>query len=184
VHPRALGRVDPAIGKPGVYLAVAKENQANIPFSYGKCKISSATIKNNNWAFLITESAGGVSMVLGIVIAIQGNKETSLSRGLDWFAIASGLFGIGYSLYYFGGIQTTNQVFEFIGIFGFLIGTYMLAKKKIKGYLWFILMNIATGILMGIQGDFGLTLQQAISIWFVRSAYLHAKKKQRLKNAS
>ncbi len=79
--------------------------------------------------------------------------------------------GLGLSLYDFGGITTTNQLFELGVAAGFLIGTYLLAKDKSRGYFWLMVGNISAASLMGIQGYFLLMTQQLLSLGLVIDAY-------------
>ncbi|MBI3626890.1 hypothetical protein HY224_02505 [Candidatus Uhrbacteria bacterium] len=64
-----------------------------------------------------------------------------------------------------------NQWLEVSLTLGFLLGTYLLAKDKPSGYLWYILMNISCGWLMEIQGYHWLFVQQVLSLGFTVDAY-------------
>jgi len=63
-------------------------------------------------------------------------------------------------------------------VVGFLVGTYRLAKDRLDGYLWFLLMNASAGILVYMQGYYWLALQQALSLGFVLDAYRMKSLKQ------
>jgi len=80
-----------------------------------------------------------------------------------------------YSIHDFGGITTLTQVLEIGVISGFLIGTYLLARKNPKGWLWFILMNLNMGTLMAIQEKWIFTGLQIISLYFVSLGFLKTK---------
>jgi len=113
-------------------------------------------------------------MLIGLIIALRGSGQEP--QWLDYIARIFILFGISYSLYDFGGITTINQILEIGIVSGFLIGTYLLAKKKENGYLWFMLMNISNTFLMYIENYPWLMLQQIISLAFVVDAYIMNKK--------
>ncbi len=130
----------------------------------------------SNWIALGVESGGGLSMIIGLVIAVRGQKKTP--AWLDWIALGTAVIGIGYSLWDFGGINTWNQGLELGLVTGFLIGTYLLAKKRRSGYLWFMLMNSCAGSLMWIQDMRWLTLQQAISLGLVIYTYYTSRRKK------
>ncbi len=126
---------------------------------------------------LSVEAGGSTAMVLGIVVATRGLERTP--RWLDHIALASAVIGIFYSLYDFGGITTLSQMLEIGTVSGFLIGTYLLAKERPVGYLWYMIMNIATGCLMFIQDYPVMAAQQVLSLGFIADAYLtHRRKKK------
>jgi hypothetical protein len=108
-------------------------------------------------------------MILGLVNALRGIERTP--KWLDRLALVCAVVGIAYSLYDFGGVTTLNQVLELGVISGVLTGTYLLAKQRPAGYLWYMLMNGSTAALMGIQGYPWLVLQQVISFGFVTYAW-------------
>jgi len=128
-------------------------------------------LSERNWMAAAVEAGGATSMVLGLVIATRGNEKDG-PAWLDWIARIAAVFGIAYSLYDFGGITTVNQTLELGVVVGFLVGTYLLAKQKAYGYLWFLLMNGSNAGLMWVQDYPWLTLQQLISFGFVLDAYL------------
>ena len=109
-------------------------------------------------------------MLLGLVIAVRGiNKKPPPL--LDRLALVCIPLGFAYSLYDFGGLNTINQWLEIGLVAGFLVGTYLLAKEKPSGYLWYVLMHITCGWLMWIQAYPWLFLQQVISLGFIAAAY-------------
>lgn len=126
-------------------------------------------IIERNWMAAAVEAGGATGMMLGLIIAIKGNGQEP--KWLDYIARIVAVLGIGYSLYDFGGITTFNQILEFGIVVGFLLGTYCLAKQKLSGYLWLILMNASNAWLMGIEHYPWLLLQQIISLGFVIDAY-------------
>ncbi len=126
-------------------------------------------VLERNWIVFAVEAGGATGMVLGLMIAKQGIGNEP--KWLDYITRVAVVMGIGVSLYDFGGITTINQVLELGTIVGFLFGTYLLAKQKASGYLWFILMNGSMGTLLAVQNYFWLVLQQALSLIFVLDAY-------------
>lgn len=135
-------------------------------------------VMNRNWMVAAVELGGTAAMVLGLVIALRGVGQEP--PWLDWVARGAAILGLGYSLYDFGGITTPNQVLE-LGInAGFLVGTYLLARQRPTGYLWFMLMNGSNAALQYIQGYPWLVVQQIVSIGFVVDAFLMQKRKARI----
>lgn len=132
-------------------------------------------IWEHNWIAASIETGGALSMALGLIIALRGKGKEP--RWLNYIAVVVVIFGITYSLYDFGGITTINQVLELGIVIGFLIGTYMLAKERPTGYLWFLLMNGSNSVLMYIQDYPVLCLQQIVSFIIVFDAYRIQKKK-------
>jgi len=122
---------------------------------------------------------GGVpSMILGLIVALKGvdSSQELLNRAAKIFAYSLLTIGIAYSLYDFGGITAFSQVLEIVMIAGFLIGTYLLARKSPVGWLWFMPMNTSAGILMFIQDKPYLALQQALSLCFVIRGYVLSRR--------
>jgi len=87
--------------------------------------------------------------------------------------------GVGYSLYDYGGITSETQVLEIGVMIGFLIGTYLLAKKNSYGWLFFMLMNASMAALMLLQHKPLLGMQQLVSLCFVIYGFTVALKTSR-----
>lgn len=134
----------------------------------------------HNWMAFSVEAGGSMAMVLGIVVASRGLERTP--KWLDHIALASSVTGIVYSLYDFGGITTLNQLLEIGTVSGFLIGTYLLAKERPSGYLWYMIMNFTTGWLMYIQDYHIMAAQQALSFGFIVDAYFTHRRKSNPKS--
>ncbi len=132
-------------------------------------------VSEHNWIAAGVESGGAPAMILGLIIAWRGKGKEP--KWLDYIAIFAVLIGLCMSLYEFGGIKTLNQYFELGITAGFLMGTYMMAKDNIQGYLWLMLGNISCASLMGIEGFFILMIQQLVSLIFVTDAFLVRRKK-------
>ncbi|MFH0779356.1 MAG: hypothetical protein V1928_00680 [Parcubacteria group bacterium] len=123
-----------------------------------------------NWIAASVELSGAPAMVLGLVIALRGTTKNP-PVWLDRIALICIPLGFAYSFYDFGGLNTINQWLEIALVAGFLIGTYLLAKEKSSGYLWYVLMHVACSWLMYIQGSVWLFVQQIISLIFIFDAY-------------
>ncbi|MCP6719959.1 MAG: multidrug transporter [Patescibacteria group bacterium] len=118
---------------------------------------------------IFVEGGGAPSMVLGLIIALRGSGKEP--EWLNTFAIVMTFVGIGVSLYVFGGLVTLTQALELGVAIGFLVGTYLLARKNPTGWPWYLLMNGSAGTLMWMQEYPLLALQQAFSFIIVIAAY-------------
>jgi hypothetical protein len=125
---------------------------------------------NRAWIAAGVESFGFLSMLLGLVIAYRG-KGGGYPKWLDVTARLCIPLGFLYSLYDFGGLNTVNQWLEIGLVVGFLVGTYLLAKERSVGYLWYVLMHVSAGGLMWSQGLLWLCAQQVLSLAFIVDAY-------------
>jgi len=130
-------------------------------------------ISEKNWIAASIEAGGAPAMILGLIIAIRGIGKKP--QWLDRLAIIAIIFGIGFSLYDFGGFNTINQGLELAMVIGFFIGTYLLAVENPKGYLFFMLMNASNATLMFIEHYPWLVVQQIVSLGFVLDAYINNK---------
>jgi len=129
-----------------------------------------------NWMGTALNLGAIPAMTLGLVIAIRGLERQP--RWLDYITLTAVIIGLGYSLYDFGGMTQLTQVAELGIVVGFFIGTYMLAKKKPTGYLWYILMNGSTAWLMAMQGYPWLFAQQVASVGFIVDAFVVQRSRQ------
>ncbi|AMK11160.1 MAG: nicotinamide mononucleotide transporter [Pseudodesulfovibrio sp.] len=130
-------------------------------------------IMERNWIAATVEAGGAPAMLVGLIIALRGRGGEP--RWLDRLARLSVIVGLGISLREFGGITTAGQVLELCIAAGFLMGTYLMAKENVKGYLWFMLGNISCAALMGLQGYSILMTQQLVSLVFVADAWRSRK---------
>lgn len=135
-------------------------------------------IGKHDWIAAATEISGGPAMVLGLVLALKHFKKTPLL--FDWsvkiFTCLMIVSGIGYSICHFGGVTTFSQVLEICITTGFLLGSYLLAKKNLMGWFWLAVMNGSTGTLMAIQDKPILVVQQAISLFFVIRGFVRSRR--------
>ena len=134
----------------------------------------------HNWIAASVETSGAPAMFLGLVVSIKG-KTKNPPRWLNRLAIFCIPLGFAYSLYDFGGFNRINQWLETTLVIGFLVGTYLLAKERASGYLWYILMHISCGWLMWIQSYPWLFLQQLISLGFIVDAHVATRQQKVVK---
>lgn len=129
------------------------------------------------WIAAALEAGGGPAMLLGLITAIRGTAKDP-PRWLDRLAVLCIPVGLAYSIYDFGGLNTIGQGLELGLVLGFLVGTYQLARERRDGYLWYLLMHIATSWLMLLQGYFWLFCQQVLSLVLIFIAYQTARRKE------
>ena len=138
-------------------------------------------VLKHNWIAAAIEAGGAPAMLLGVVLALTTQEENrnvlTLKRVAAAFTYGLLVFGVGYSLYEFGGITKPTQVLEISMISGFLVGTYLLARKDPRGYLWFMLMILSNLMLMAVQGKPILVVQQAVSLGFVLRGFARSRAK-------
>lgn len=127
-------------------------------------------VGRHNWIAAFVELSGFPAMILGFIIAIRG-IEKEPPKFLNHLALIAIPCGIAISVWDFAGITTLNQCLELLLVFGFLVGTYMLAKEYPYGYVFYAIMNISCALLMWIQDWFWLFLQQCLSLGFVVFAF-------------
>lgn len=130
---------------------------------------------NHNWIAGSVDAAGVFGMVLGLVNAVRGVEREP--RWLNWVVRIAMVFGLGASIYDFGGITTVNQVLEILLNVGFFFGVYFLGKEKPSGYLWFLLMLGSNTALQYIQGAPFLVIMQFLSMFFIVDAYRCQRRK-------
>lgn len=135
-------------------------------------------VLKRNWMAAAIEAGGALAMLLGLVVAMKGFEHAPrlLEKSAKAFAYGLLLAGVAYSLYDFGGITALSQLLEIVVIAGFLIGTYLLAKRNPTGWLWFILMNASMGTLMAVQKKPILAVQQILSLCFVIRGFIRSKR--------
>ena len=97
----------------------------------------------------------------------------------SFFTYAFIIFGTSYSLYDYGGLTSMSQLLEIGVMIGFLLGSYLLAKNKSSGWLFFMIMNGSMGALMFVQSNPILAFQQAVSLCFVVYGFKTAIKYKR-----
>jgi len=65
---------------------------------------------------------------------------------------------------------------------GFLLGSYLLAREQVSGWLFFVLMNLSMASLMFLQQKPLLGAQQLVSLGFVLYGLRQAWRRARGKN--
>ncbi|SHJ19765.1 Nicotinamide mononucleotide transporter [Malonomonas rubra DSM 5091] len=126
-------------------------------------------IGKHDWMAAAIEAGGAPAMLFGLINAYRGELAPSrrFDRIISFFTYSFLALGISYSLYDYGGLTSLSQLLEIGVVIGFLVGSYLLAKKNSKGWLFFMLMNISTGSLMLLQDKYLLAGQQLVSLCFV-----------------
>jgi len=126
-------------------------------------------IGKHDWMAASIEAGGVPAMLFGLLNACQNSETTNTI--FDSFASFSTyafcILGICYSLYDYGGLASASQLLEMNVMIGFLVGSYLLAKKNRYGWLFFMLMNASMASLMLIQHKPILSIQQMVSLCFV-----------------
>lgn len=132
-------------------------------------------ISEHNWIAAGVESGGAPAMLVGLIIAWRGHGAEQ--KWLDSIAKLSVFVGLILSVHEFGGIKNLCQLLELGIAAGFLMGTYLMAKDNVQGYLWLMSGNVSCATLMGIEGFYILMTQQLISLGFVSDAYFVRRNK-------
>ncbi len=132
-------------------------------------------ISERNWIAAGVESGGAPAMIGGLIIALHGHGTAP--KRLDSLSKAGVFIGLTLSVYEFGGLTTINQFLELGIAAGFLIGTYLMAKDNVQGYIWLMIGNVSCASLMGLEGFYILMIQQLISLIFVTDGFIYRRKR-------
>ena len=136
------------------------------------------------WIAASVEVGGVPSMLLGVLTAYR--SDDSSTRALDLTASISTyvflILGVCYSVYDYRGITSISQLLEMGVMFGFLAGSYLLAKNNSSGWLFFILMNGSMAALMFMQHKPLLSIQQLVSLGFVLYGFTVSLKATQIKS--
>jgi len=138
-------------------------------------------VGKHDWIAAAIEAGGVPAMLLGLVHAYQhtSTPHKGLDRFATFFTYAALVAGVGYSVHDYGGITSVSQILEIGVMIGFLVGSYLLAKKNSCGWLFFMLMNGSMASLMLLQHRPLLTIQQLASLCFVLYGFTVAIKSAR-----
>lgn len=138
-------------------------------------------LDKHNWIAASIEAGGIPSMLFGLYTAYKSPQAPSLrfDRLAAVFTYGFIVLGVGYSLYDYGGVTSVSQVLEMGVTAGFLLGSYLLAKNKAAGWLFFMLMNGSMATLMSMQGKPILAVQQLVSLCFVVYGYMASRRSGR-----
>lgn len=138
-------------------------------------------VSKHDWIAAAIEAGGVPAMLFGLLNACR-NTNTA-GRAVDLmaalFTYAALCFGVTYSLYDYGGLTSVSQILEVGVMIGFLLGSYLLAKKNTYGWLFFMLMNGSMATLMMHQHKPLLSIQQLVSLCFVIYGFTLAVKTAR-----
>jgi hypothetical protein len=135
-------------------------------------------VGKHDWMAAAIEAGGIPAMLFGLLNAYRGSfvPHRQLDRAIALFTYSFLAMGIAYSFYDYGGLTALSQLLEIGVVIGFLLGSYLLAKKNPLGWLFFMLMNISTGSLMLLQHKHLLAAQQLLSLCFVVYGFLQANR--------
>ncbi len=140
-------------------------------------------VSKHDWIAASIEAGGVPSMLFGLFTVYQNaespNKVFDLTASIFTYGFI--IIGVCYSVYDYGGITSISQLLEIGVMIGFLIGSYLMAKSNLYGWLFFMLMNGSMASLMFIQSKPLLTVQQLISLCFVLYGFTVALKSIRRK---
>ncbi len=152
-------------------------------------------IAKDNWIAASIEAGGVPAMLLGLYNTLKNDSSLNSDAGdspenyqqpqlftrlvtLSTYGFVA--FGVSYSFYEYGGINTLTQVLEIGVMIGFLLGGYFLARGNNSGWLFFMLMNVTMGSLMLLQDKYILAVQQGLSLCFVIYVYRIARRYKKL----
>ncbi len=138
-------------------------------------------VGKHDWIAASVEAGGVPAMLFGLLNAWQnsGSPNKTLDFATSLVTYAALIFGVGYSLYDYGGITSGSQILEIGVMIGFLLGSYLLAKNNSYGWLFFMLMNGSMASLMFLQHKPMLSIQQLVSLCFVIYGFTVAMRSSR-----
>jgi hypothetical protein len=138
-------------------------------------------ISKHDWIAASIEVGGIPAMLFGLFTVYQntGTPNKIFDFIASFFTYTFLILGVCYSVNDYGGITSVSQGLEIGVMIGFLIGSYLLAKSKSYGWLFFMLMNGSMGSLMLIQNKPILAVQQLVSLFFVIYGFTVAIKTNR-----
>ena len=143
-------------------------------------------VSNNDWIAASIEAGGIPAMLLGLYNTIHNHRRVNraFNRVVSLCTYSSLVFGLSFSVYHHGGINSLTQVLEVGVMLGFLLGSYLLAKGNLNGWLFFMLMNSSMASLMFIQDKPVLMAQQLVSLCFVIYGAVKSRSNQKIRLAS
>lgn len=133
-------------------------------------------ISDRNWIAASIEAGGVPAMLFGLYTVYKGGQGFNRRFNFiaSFFTYGSLVLGVGTSVIDQHGINTLSQVLELGVMVGFLLGSYLLAKRNPRGWLLFMLMNGSMAALMLLQDKPILSIQQILSLCFVIYGYIVA----------
>lgn len=138
-------------------------------------------VSKHDWIAAAIEAGGVPAMLFGLLNACRNTNiaGSPLDLMAALFTYAALCFGVAYSVYDYGGLTSASQLLEVGVMVGFLLGSYLLAKKNSYGWLFFMLMNGSMATLMFLQHKPLLSIQQLVSLCFVIYGFAVALKSLR-----
>ena len=138
----------------------------------------------HDWIAASIEAGALPAMLFGLFNVYKDNENPNryFDMVTSCLTYAFIIMGTAYSIYDYGGITYFTQYLEIGAMIGFLLGSYLLAKDRIHGWLFFMLMNGSMGTLMIVQSKPILAVQQAVSFCFVTYGFIIATKINRMRN--
>lgn len=138
-------------------------------------------LSGQHWIAASIEAGATPAMLLGLYNAYHDNKKPNkiFNNIVTVFTFSSLIFGLLYSINYHSGIASVSQILEVVMMLGFLLGSNYLARGNNIGWLFFMLMNLSTAVLMLLQDKPILMVQQLISLCFVIYGYNKARLKRK-----
>ena len=135
-------------------------------------------ISDRNWIAASIEAGGVPAMHFGLYTVYHGSQglNRQFNAIASFFTNGSLVLGVGTSVIDQHGINTLSQVLELGVMVGFLLGSYLLAKRNPRGWLLFMLMNGSMAALMLLQDKPILSIQQILSLCFVIYGYVVANR--------
>lgn len=130
-------------------------------------------VAKDNWIAASIEAGGIPAMLLGLYNTWHDYRKLNrlFNAIVTVLTYASLAFGVSVSLLHHHGLTSLSQMLEVGVMFGFLFGSYLLAKRNPKGWLFFMLMNMSMTLLMLLQAKWILAGQQLVSLIFVIYGY-------------
>lgn len=122
-----------------------------------------------NWIAVSVQVGVVPSMLFGLYNVWRRVTEPSRRAGrfVSVFTYTALALGLGYSVVERRGITSATQVMEMGVMVGFLVGSFLLAKRRLAGWGFFMLMNVSMASLMMVQHKPILAVQQVASLGFV-----------------
>lgn len=136
-------------------------------------------VSKDNWIAASIEAGGIPAMLLGLYNTYHDYRKPNrlFNAIVTVLTYASLAFGVSVSLIHHHGLSSFSQVLEVGVMLGFLFGSYLMAKRNPKGWLFFMLMNVSMASLMLLQDKWILMVQQLVSLMFVLYGYRQSLRK-------
>lgn len=126
-------------------------------------------VGNHDWIAASIQVGAIPAMLLGVYSSYNDQKKTPkrFIRIVGLCTYSALFFGILCSVRHHGGMLSTSQILELGVMFGFLLGSFLMAKKNPLGWLFFMPMNLCMAALMFLEDQHIMMAQQLVSLGFV-----------------